>query len=438
MSQNDKLIIEDGRDLPIFIHSELDDMGLKSRTFRVYAHLARRAGRGPAWPSYNSMGEICFRPDMPTAKPDTLRRLAIEAVKELVDLGLISKEVRRDEHGEATTNVYRLTPSTEWKKTQGSAYAPRSDDDIQACNIPQGSAYAPRSAYAPKGTPIEDTPTKKNTSRAECHNSQGSVIELPDADSMLANARSLAVARKSQPIAINARPASQQRTAQLPAPSTDSSSGRFLNEVGGSPCAGEVADEVAVGVLDMLTDEEPPVDDLPVIVEEKSVPHVGKGSATAKRGRKKDAPNPGTNPILNAYADAVGYEIEWGMEGKAAKKLADRGYTPDQVVAFYHANKRKPFWNEQHLSLASIAKNLPAWLQAQEKGGVPLRGFEVVDTENGILANGRQNLRQSKFEERYQEEMKDKKGTITEDEAKVFLASLLGDVGAPRPKQQAH
>ena len=35
--------LTDGRDLPIFIHSELDDLRLTSKAFRVYAHLARLA-----------------------------------------------------------------------------------------------------------------------------------------------------------------------------------------------------------------------------------------------------------------------------------------------------------------------------------------------------------------------------------------------------------
>jgi hypothetical protein len=150
--------LRDGRiDLPIQVHSELDDMGLPSRTFRVYAHLARRAGRdGLAFPSYASIGEVCFRPDMPTAKPDTLRRLAIAAINDLVERGLITKEQRRDKEGDSASNIYRLTARADW---QGSAYAPQGG----------GSAYAPQvvhthhgSAYAPKGNPVEGNPVEGN------------------------------------------------------------------------------------------------------------------------------------------------------------------------------------------------------------------------------------------------------------------------------------
>jgi hypothetical protein len=38
------IAFEDGRNLPIFIHSELDDLGLDPYEFRVYARIARRAG----------------------------------------------------------------------------------------------------------------------------------------------------------------------------------------------------------------------------------------------------------------------------------------------------------------------------------------------------------------------------------------------------------
>ena len=49
----DELIeISDARRLPIFIHSELDDLGLTLWAFRVYCHLARRENRQSrdAWP----------------------------------------------------------------------------------------------------------------------------------------------------------------------------------------------------------------------------------------------------------------------------------------------------------------------------------------------------------------------------------------------------
>ena len=108
--------LQDRRGTPVFIHSELDDLGLTPNAFRVYCHLARRAGTGVAWPSYQSIGSVCFGPSTPSA--DYARRLAIEAVKELVTFGLIAKEIRtQDNDGHTTgnkTNVYYLTPQSQW------------------------------------------------------------------------------------------------------------------------------------------------------------------------------------------------------------------------------------------------------------------------------------------------------------------------------------
>lgn len=118
MTQNTNSMdqLQDRRGVPVFIHSELDDMGLTPNAFRVYCHLARRAGTGVAWPSYQSIGSVCFGTSTPSA--DYARRLAIEAVKELVTSGLVAKEIRtQDNDGQTTgnkTNVYYLTPQSQW------------------------------------------------------------------------------------------------------------------------------------------------------------------------------------------------------------------------------------------------------------------------------------------------------------------------------------
>lgn len=153
--------LKDGRDLPIFIHSELDDLGLTSQTFRVYAHLARRAGRGEAFPSYNSIGEACFKPDLPKAKPDTWRRIAVAAVKDLVEKGLTVKETHRNDRGDAATNTFRLTSRLEWIGGGGSDNALGSALSLPSDNAPQGSDNALGSDNAPKGTPIKGTPSER-------------------------------------------------------------------------------------------------------------------------------------------------------------------------------------------------------------------------------------------------------------------------------------
>jgi hypothetical protein len=152
-SSDGSLIVGDQRDdLPIFIHSELDDLSLSLEAFRVYAHLARRAGRNnKAWPSYNSIAEHCFRASYPKAKQETLRRKAIAAVKELVDHGLIVKMANREENGDHKSNHYALTARDKWASV----------NTLPSVNTLGGSANTLGSVNAPKDTPIEDTPKQK-------------------------------------------------------------------------------------------------------------------------------------------------------------------------------------------------------------------------------------------------------------------------------------
>lgn len=104
--------------MPIFIHSDIDDLGLSVNAFRLYAHLARRAGvTNFAWPSYASMGEHCFRASYPKAKDATLRRKALAAVEELKKVGLVEVEKRTLAKTQGNiTNAYRLVPLNRWKK----------------------------------------------------------------------------------------------------------------------------------------------------------------------------------------------------------------------------------------------------------------------------------------------------------------------------------
>ncbi|UQN10405.1 helix-turn-helix domain-containing protein [Deinococcus sp. QL22] len=117
-TKRDTFKVEDSRDdLPFQIHWELDDAPLSVWAFRVYAHLVRRAGKnGEIFPSYQSIGEACFRAtNGPEASPLTLRNKAMLAMKELVTAGLVIKQ-NRSKKGmkEHDTNVYTLTPRRQW------------------------------------------------------------------------------------------------------------------------------------------------------------------------------------------------------------------------------------------------------------------------------------------------------------------------------------
>lgn len=170
VSPDQTFFLEDGRDLPIFIHSALDDLPLSSGAFRVYGHLARRGGRGIAWPSYASIGEACFRADKITAQPATLRRLAIEAVKELCWFRLIVRVHRPDGDGGLKSNGYRLTDRSAWLLHQV-PYNQAMRDNLVAdpFNTTEvvvgggalhqgGGALHQGGAYAPKDNPLKVLP----------------------------------------------------------------------------------------------------------------------------------------------------------------------------------------------------------------------------------------------------------------------------------------
>ena len=106
--------IKDNRDFIIAVNSELDDYSaLTSRDFRVYCHLARRAGSTfNAWPSYQSIGDKCFSAES-TSKA-VRKRWAMEAVDNLVRYNLVTKQLREDDNGGKTSNNYYLTPKSQW------------------------------------------------------------------------------------------------------------------------------------------------------------------------------------------------------------------------------------------------------------------------------------------------------------------------------------
>ncbi len=106
---------DDRDDLPMQIHFELDDFPLSAEAFRVYAHLVRRAGKSrKAWPSYQNIGETCFRASYPNAAKSTLKIKAIDAVRELVAHRLIVIEHQTAAAGDATSNIYHITPRSQW------------------------------------------------------------------------------------------------------------------------------------------------------------------------------------------------------------------------------------------------------------------------------------------------------------------------------------
>lgn len=114
----------DRRALPIFIHSEIDDMtSVSPNAMRVYMHLARRADKsGKAWPSYQSIGDHCFSSISQTSA--TRKTFARNAIEELVKAGLIVKEQRRRDDGGQTSNAYVLVNPTKSTEVGGTSIEP--------------------------------------------------------------------------------------------------------------------------------------------------------------------------------------------------------------------------------------------------------------------------------------------------------------------------
>lgn len=91
---------------------------------------------------------------------------------------------------------------------------------------------------------------------------------------------------------------------------------------------------------------------------------------TTPRTRKRDAANPMTQPILEAYQEAVGYALpSYGREAKAAKTLAERGYMPADVIAAYQAIKNQPFWASKFVSLTVVLQEIQELANYAKKGG---------------------------------------------------------------------
>ncbi|WP_407573002.1 helix-turn-helix domain-containing protein [Deinococcus altitudinis] len=85
----------------LFVHSAIDDYPLTTEEFRVYAHIARRAGLGEAWPAIASIALKC------RIHEDTARR----CVHALTAYRLLSVE---DRSKQGKTNVYRITRASVW------------------------------------------------------------------------------------------------------------------------------------------------------------------------------------------------------------------------------------------------------------------------------------------------------------------------------------
>jgi hypothetical protein len=147
----------------LFVHSEIDDYGLTTQEFRVYAHLARRAGKNGAYPSVDSMAAKC------RINRDT----AYECLKRLKFLNLI-RAIKRPGH----TTLYRLTPRSQWKpnpegvsETEG--YPLNSDTPCRKARDIQVSEKEGHKGNPSEGTPLKDNTVKMQLSLSNPSTSNG-------------------------------------------------------------------------------------------------------------------------------------------------------------------------------------------------------------------------------------------------------------------------
>ncbi|BAZ10418.1 hypothetical protein NIES4071_22330 [Calothrix sp. NIES-4071] len=87
----------------IFVHADLDLYGLNPYEFRLYAHIARR---GQCFSSLETMAKIC----------KMSVRKAQYALKNLQEQGMVQRKKRQ-----GRTDVYELTPRSQWKQPEDSA-----------------------------------------------------------------------------------------------------------------------------------------------------------------------------------------------------------------------------------------------------------------------------------------------------------------------------
>lgn len=80
-----------------------------------------------------------------------------------------------------------------------------------------------------------------------------------------------------------------------------------------------------------------------------------------------ETPNP-TKAILDAYVEVRGQNgVNYGKEGKAAKKIAQEGGTPELVKGCYAWLKQDKFWQHKPVGLATVHEHIPEYQRYMEK-----------------------------------------------------------------------
>jgi hypothetical protein len=135
---------------PIFIHSRLDDLGLRPSEFRVYARVARRAGdKG-----------VCNESEAKIAKGCRInQKTASDCLEKLTEKGLLKCRRRTGK-----TNEYRLAPMNQWKVApHPKEYPTQKNTQVseRVHTAPNGIPNHPTQLNTHKGNPFEGNPSKE-------------------------------------------------------------------------------------------------------------------------------------------------------------------------------------------------------------------------------------------------------------------------------------
>jgi hypothetical protein len=140
----------------LWLHSELDDLGLDPFAFRIYAHLARRAeSTGRAWPKIEDIATHC----------GISERMVRSCIQKLVDERLIVIVGGAGAKGGGRRNVYHLVARNEWLASKLKAPEPDQPAQDAACSGDQPAQDAGCNRhdmpvdYKEKGNPDKGNPT---------------------------------------------------------------------------------------------------------------------------------------------------------------------------------------------------------------------------------------------------------------------------------------
>lgn len=132
-----------------------------------------------------------------------------------------------------------------------------------------------------------------------------------------------------------------------------------------------------LAVLDLPTLEKPtlekPTLENPTVISTVITSTVETSTVVKEQLKAKPSTShPNTKPILEAYMQELGYSPNsFGEAGKAAKNLAEAGFSPEDVVAMYTALKAQAFWSSKYLSLSEV------WKQSRELANYAKNGGDI-------------------------------------------------------------